>query len=359
MAHLSSARYEFGVSNSTMCEWQPEVVETLRALGGEGTLGDVVAITGLFRWEVVTALEELMTSDRAHVRVANSGDIVYHLGERKRWERSLSQWWSMRSPRAAQVAFDRRTLRLLRVREGVLSMAELVEHTGLSLVEAEEEMARLADSYGGVPHPSWDGHIVWAFPELMSSSHGRFKAQEPRPAWVRSEDPMKEARAGRRGVVGRIFNAILHNRFVRFRDRSVLRRYALGHVIQTALAGKGVVSLDRTVRYLQARAGKRYVSRSAVEAALRQLAREFDAPITEVNGELFFGFRNLKRQFLASHVVRREIRLKSIASGRTVFDSADSPLMAGERDLESFDRELAERRRLDADKTHDEAQLAD
>jgi hypothetical protein len=169
---------------------------------------------------------------------------------------------------------------------------------------------------------------------------------------------MTAARAGRRGLVRRLLDALLHPRFFRFRDRRVLRRYALGHVIQTALAGKGVVSLEGTVRYLQARAGGRRVSRGAVDAALRQLSEEFDAPITELNGELFFGFRNVKRQFLASHVVRRRIRLARIASGRTVFDSADSPLAASARDLESFDIELFAAR-PGTEPSHDAAPWAD
>ena len=64
--------------------------------------------------------------------------------------------------------------------------------------------------------------------------------------------------------------------------------------------------------------------------------------MTEVEGELFFGFRNVKRQFLASHVVRRRMRLSRTASGRVVFDTADSPACAAERDLQSFDLELYE-----------------
>ena len=139
---------------------------------------------------------------------------------------------------------------------------------------------------------------------------------------------------------GSVLRALGHHRFFRFRHAKTLRRYALGLVFQTALAGKGVVSLERTVNYLQARAGKRKVKRSAVEKALRELAQEFDAPITEMNGDLFFGFRNVKRQFLASHVQRRRLQLGRTAFGRTVFDSADSPLAATQRDLETFDREL-------------------
>lgn len=170
---------------------------------------------------------------------------------------------------------------------------------------------------------------------------------------------MEAARAGGHGAVRRLLGAMRRYAYFRFRDPRELRRYALGYVIQTALAGKGVVSLERTVGYLQARAGRRRVRRSAVEAALRRLAAEFDAPISEVNGELFFGFRNVKRQFLASHVVRRRIRLGRIASGRTVFDTADSPSLAAARDLESFDLELLAPRWQAEKKIHDGARRAD
>ncbi len=354
VARRRSGPYELWVSTHRQPDWQPEVVDTLRALSGEATLGDLVTVTGLFRSEVVTALESLMTAERVHVRVSESGDIVYHL-DRSGWRRMRSG--GRRSSRSGQVAFDRKTLRLIRAREGVLSMAELVEHTGLPLAEAELEMKRLVARYGGEAHPSWDGHVVWAFPELMSSTHGRFDVREPRPAWVRAEDPVDQARSGG-GVIGRLARAVRRQGWRRFRDRRTVRRYALGHVIQTALAGKGVVSLAGTVRYLQARAGRRVVRRASVEAALRQLAEEFRAPVTEVNGDLFFGFRNVKRQFLASHVVRRHMRLGRTPSGRTVFDSADSPGMAATRDLASFDAELLAAAPY-AKKIHDAAGSAD
>ncbi len=119
-----------------------------------------------------------------------------------------------------------------------------------------------------------------------------------------------------------------------------MRRYALGHVIETALSGKGVVSLDRTVKFLQARAGKKKVRRSVVEAALRELAQEFDAPITREGRDLFFGFRNVKRQFLASHLVRRQLGLARTVAGRTVYDTADSDADAFARELEAFDQQL-------------------
>ena len=148
MARCDGDWYQYRVSKPRESEWQPEVVDTLRALGGEGTLGDIVAITGLFRSEVIAAIEALMTSERVHVRVPESGDVLYHLGSDAARESTLRD--GRPSPRASQVAFDRKTLRLIRAREGVVSMAELVEHTGLPLAEARLEMKRLVRSYGGV-----------------------------------------------------------------------------------------------------------------------------------------------------------------------------------------------------------------
>jgi hypothetical protein len=377
----------------TRSAWQPRVWGTLHALGGQGTLGDVVALTGLSRGDVERALDELIADERAQVRVTASGDVVYHLGEtalgrgpcppRRRPEESLRREDALR---ATWAGFDRKTLQLIRAREGVISLAELIEHTGLPLRDAREEMRRLAESYGGAPYASLDGHVVHAFPDLMASAHG-FPTREPRPAWVRFEDPIRASRIeARRERLVRALNAaglvaaaaapwllwgaspssflfataicavgvvvfgrnlrrsIGWHRLFRFKHARSVRRYLLGLVIQTALAGKGVVSLGRAVDYVKARAGKRRVSRASVEAALRDLAVEFEAPITETDGEIFFGFRNIKRQFLASHVVRREMRLGRTAQGSTVFDTADSPLAAAQRELDSFDRELWEGR---------------
>jgi hypothetical protein len=305
-----------------------DVAWALRALGGEATLGDLVAATGRARADVEEILERLMAVGDAHVRVSASGDVVYHVEVSTRGPRSPRSRGT-HAPEAAAApagaAFDRKTAQLIRAREGVLCIAELVEHTGLRVAEAEREMARLAAHFGGVPHVSLDGHVVHAFPELMTSALGRFSDREPRPAWVR----------GRAPVAGRLpFFGLLGER-----RRDVLRRHALGVVIQTALAGKGVVSLARAVAYLRDREGRR-VGPAAVEGALRELAVDFDAPVTELGGDRFFGFRSLKRQFLASQVVRRRLRLERTPHGETVFDSADSPARAGERDLAAFDREL-------------------
>lgn len=313
--------------------WRPEVRRTLEALGGEATLGDLVAITGIPRGEIVASLDAMIADGSGHVRVSASGDVVYHLSEDRplRSTGGAAAKW----PWVRGVGFDRKTVQLIRAREGVICLAELVEHTGQSLADARVEMRRLAECFGGVPHTSLDGHVVYAFPDLMTSVHGRFGPHEPRPAWVRSWDPIRPAR---RGAIGRLLHRL------RFRHEPTVRRYLLGLVIETALAGKGVVSLRRAVLYLQARAGRRSVGHKVVERALRGLAAEFDAPITTLDGDLFFGFRNVKRQFLASLLVRRQARLGRTASGPTVFDTADSPLVAEARELEAFDQALAEGR---------------
>jgi len=56
-----------------------QVLWALRALGGEATLGDLVAVTGISRAETERALEILMARGRGHARVLDRGDLTYHL----------------------------------------------------------------------------------------------------------------------------------------------------------------------------------------------------------------------------------------------------------------------------------------
>jgi len=367
--------------------FREQILWSLHALGGEATLGDLLTLTGLLREDLERSIDSLIARGQADVRVLEYGDLTYHLSETEA-KRHLGPG---RSPlglfrhsrradlaKARRILFDRKTLRLLRARDGVLSLAELVEQTGLPLRDAEKEMTRLAGSWGGEPHAGLDGHIVFAFPELMSSVHGRFAGREPRPAWVRIDDPMdhnrerrRRARVGMSVVVAGAATAVagpfvlgaalagtpllgaaafaiatgaslvafgvrlvrLNHRRFRFSQPEAIRRFVLGYVIETALAGKGVVSLKRARQFIQNRAGKAKVKRATVEGALRDLAADFDAPITTQGDDLFFGFRNVKRQFLASYLMRRELRLGNTVTGATVFDSEDT-------ELQAFDREL-------------------
>ncbi|MDX1492828.1 MAG: hypothetical protein R3253_02050 [Longimicrobiales bacterium] len=379
--------------------------------------------TGLPRAEIEAALDALMGEERVEVSVSETAVLVYRLRERRqplppsgpatmssggsgltgpdrrggasssssgrlgRWSLAGRRWgWRSGDRTQGSAAFDRKTLRLIRARGGVVSLAELVEHTGLTVDGVRAEVERLARLYGGEAHPSWDGHVVYAFPDLVESAHGDFHVREPRPAWVRNRDPLQSREApdpavrlalvglgavsagllawfatfppggwGRVVILAAVAGASAGAAFATTRSllrwaaqhpllrpyRSVaLRRYVLGYVFETALRGKGVVSLSRTVSYLRTRTGSRRVRRRTVEKVLRQLAREFDATISELDGDFFFGFRNVKRQFLASHVQRVRLQLGRRAAGPTIFDSGDSELAAARRELDAFDREL-------------------
>ena len=72
---------------------------------------------------------------------------------------------------------------------------------------------------------------------------------------------------------------------------------------------------------------------------MAELVEQTGLPLREAEkgGDLFFGFRNVKRQFLASHLLRRTLRLGSTVSGSTVFDSGDSREVAWRRELDAFD----------------------
>jgi hypothetical protein len=91
------------------------------------------------------------------------------------------------APRPTQVQRDRSIVRLIRARRGVLTATELVQHTGLPLHEAEEEMARLMAAYDGDVRVSPDGSLAYIFPELMLSAGGKVSEKEPDPAWRRLE----------------------------------------------------------------------------------------------------------------------------------------------------------------------------
>ena len=353
------------LARSDSARW---VARSLRALGGEATLGDLLVQTGLPSPEVEESLQQLMALGGSHVRVTECGDMTYRLAPFVSSAPAPDGWSSRtaehrrigprfcRFSRDGAVGFDHKTLNLIRARHGVLSLAELVEHTGLTLHDAELEMCHLERDYGGESIPSLDGHLVWVFPQLMTTAHGRFAIREPRPAWVRARAPLRRPVAGRSIVrfglhhrVGAILRSAWSRRPFRALSRSELRRFALGHIYRVALAGKGVVSLDRAVEFVQARVPRWRIRRSRMEAVLRGLAAEFDAPITaEGNGNgLFFGFRNVKRQFLASEVVRCKLDLERRATGRIVFDSADSPSEAQRREIEIFDEELQRAARVD------------
>lgn len=354
-----------------------EVRRALQALAGKATVGDLVLATGYPLATVDAALHSLMAEGLVEVTVSESGIVVF-----RRVDGARPSGRTRRDEGVPPIVpGDRRTLRLIRAREGVVSIAELVEHTGLTVADARREAERLSRTYGGEAHTSWDGHVVYAFPELLASAHGELRVREPRPAWIRRrrsrvhQGGLEVGTVALSGAVltlswfatfppgplGRVLllatvagasagaafvavasvrrSLLRHSRF-RLRSRDEIRRLLLGHVIETALRGKGVVSVERAARYLEKRAGSGRVSRRRVEQALEGLAAEFGATRLAIEGDHFFGFRNVKRQFLASHVQRVRLRLARTADGRDVFDSGDTQEVATQREFELFDRDL-------------------
>ncbi|MGW8267456.1 MAG: hypothetical protein ACWGSQ_13900 [Longimicrobiales bacterium] len=91
------------------------------------------------------------------------------------------------APRPTQAQRDRSVLRLIRSRRGVLTATEMVQHTGLPLQKAEEEMARLMSAYNGDVRVTKEGVITYVFPELLVSARGVVSEREPDPAWRRLE----------------------------------------------------------------------------------------------------------------------------------------------------------------------------
>jgi len=103
------------------------------------------------------------------------------------------------TPRPTQLQKDRSVIRLIRARQGALTATELVQHTGLPLHEADEEMARLMSAYEGDVRVTPRGTLVYIFPELMVSAQGRVSETEPDPAWRRLEP--SESLTGNEGKV--------------------------------------------------------------------------------------------------------------------------------------------------------------
>ncbi len=64
------------LARSDSARW---VARSLRALGGEATLGDLLVQTGLPSPEVEESLQQLMSLGGSYVRVTECGDMTYSL----------------------------------------------------------------------------------------------------------------------------------------------------------------------------------------------------------------------------------------------------------------------------------------
>lgn len=327
----------------------------------------------------------------------------------RRWERTLGREervpfykkvfafvFGPDRPEPDQTQKDRSVLRLIRARRGVLSTAELVEHTALPVPEAEDEMGRLLAAYGGEAVVSPDGELAYAFPELMVSAHGRAGAREPNPAWMRLEHPLEitgnDTRAnvlvagingfnlvaagtapwfifprlgigGTAAFIGLVIVPVVYSlmffavpalralalkRENRRRERRNVRRVLLGLVYEMALDKGAGVMVEPAVAHVARRLEHQDVRRRDVERALEELAAELDADVEpDPEGNLIYRFPKLRGEFTAAEAVRRMLELDEQALGQIVYHTSDSPAEAGRRDLEAFDRALDESRDAD------------
>lgn len=327
----------------------------------------------------------------------------------RRWERTLSRdervpfykkvfafVFGPDQPEPDRLQKDRDVLRLIQARKGVLSAAELVQHTALRLPDADDEMGRLVASYGGEPVVSPEGGLAFAFPDMMVSAHGAVRVAEPKPAWQRLEYPREvtgnDAKANalvagingfnlvaaatapwfifpRLGIggaaawIGLVLIPVIYSlmffavpalravsvrRENRRRRRRNVRRVLLGLVHEMALKKGAGVLVEPATAYVAARLKDQVVRKSDVESALHELATEFDADVEpDAEGTLIFRFPKLREAFAASEAVRRVLELDAQALGAIVYHSGDTSAEADRRDLEAFDRALAESRGSD------------
>lgn len=294
-------------------------------------------------------------------------------------------------PHPTQKQIDRGILRLIRSRRGVLTTAELVEHTALPVDEADQEMGRLLGAYDGEPVVSPDGELVYAFPSLMATVHDDRSVRAPNPAWLRLEYPLEltgntaGANAAvmgmnaftlvaaatspwfifpRLGIGGpaafvglvivpvvfsvlffgvpllRMLGVKLENR--RRRARNV-RRVLLGLVYARALEGGRSVSVDEAHAHVSSRLKDQTVSRAAVEATLQRLAAELDADVeADEAGALRYSFPKVREEFAAGETMRRKMELEKRSLGDIVYSTADTAEEADARDRAIFDKKLAE-----------------
>ena len=297
-------------------------------------------------------------------------------------------------PQPTQLQKDRSVLQLVRARKGVLTSAELVEHTGLSLADADEELGRLTGAYGGDPQVSERGEVVYAFPGLMKSAHGRVRAKEPNPAWMRLEYPKKLTGNATRsnvgigalngfnltasfvlglgpalgtaaveavpvgalwfyglGVVPATFSSMFFGipllrslglkRENAARQRRNVRRLLIGLVYGRSIGTVRWIPVGEAIQYVQKRMKDWKVSPKVVLGELEKLAAEFDAAVEADDAGFRYRFPTVRESFVEAELMRRQLKLQDQKLGRIVYATSDTGSQASKRDQEAFDKELA------------------
>ncbi len=297
-------------------------------------------------------------------------------------------------PRPTQLQKDRTVVQLIQARKGVLTSSELIEHTGLSVDDAAEEMGRLTGAYGGDPRVSDAGEVVYAFPELMKSAHGRVRAREPKPAWMRLEYPKKltgNSGGSNMGIAAMngfnlaaaiglglvpsftaasqglppldplfyyglgvvpfafssLFFAIPALRSIgligenRARLRRNVRRLLLGLVYARSVGGAvRWVSVRDAIQHVTRGIKNQQVQPKMILAELERIAAEFDAEVEADDDGFRYRFPGVREAFVEAELMRRRLKLQDQKLGRIVYATSDSAAEASQRDLDAFDREL-------------------
>ena len=286
-------------------------------------------------------------------------------------------------PRPTQLQKDRTVVQLIQARKGVLTSSELIEHTGLPIDDAVEEMGRLTGAYRGDPRVSEAGEVVYAFPELMRSAHGKVRAREPKPAWMRLEFPKKltgnsgGANVGigamngfnlamasvlglpssfdpvmfyGLGVVPFTFSSLFFAIPIvrslalrgenRARMRRNVRRLLVGLVYARSVGTVRWVAAGDAIRHVTRALEDRQVPPKLILAELERLAAEFDAEV-EAEGEGFtYRFPAIRATFVEAEFMRRRLKLQDQRLGPIVYATSDTAAEASRRDMAAFDREL-------------------
>lgn len=474
---------------------QANILASLRRLKGTGTVGDVVADSGLPADSVRAGLKALLESHHGHLAVTDSGELVYDFDARviergnepvlarawsrfrqlargafkawivimlvvyfvvmvvlviaalfasqrgnnsrgglgggrrgggsigfdpiywywiwgprwrigrpyygHRWERTLPKEdrvpfykkvfafvFGPDQPKPTQKQLDRSKLRLIRARSGVLTTAELVEHTGSTFPEADDEMGRLLGAYDGEAAVSPDGELVYAFPGLMASTQGSKKKWAPNPAWMRLEPELELTgnTAGANAIVASmnsftliaaatspwfifprlgisgpaafwalvivpvVFSVLFFTGPLvrmtgvtfenRRRGRRNVRRVLTGFVYDKALRGRPL-PLSEAHAHVESKLPNATTTRNGIATLLDELVAALDGEVSVAeDGEVYYRFTAIRDQYSASDTVRRFLKLDKRQLGEVVFSTSDSAEGAGKRDLELFDREL-------------------
>lgn len=294
-------------------------------------------------------------------------------------------------PHPTQQQRDRSTLRLIRAQRGALSTAELVQHTGLPLADAHEDMGRLIGSYGGDARVSPDGELVYIFPELMVSASGRTDVRAPEPAWRRLEHarPLTGNTKRTDAIIGGLngfnlvaaatapwfifpqlgiggtaaqiglvaiplvfsllFFAVPLVRAARLAKENAaraarnIRKVLLGYVYDASLSEDGVTAAGAAA-HAGRTLNKAADAGAGAEAELERLAAEWNAGIEpDASGNIEFRFPEIRQQLEAAEAMRQHLALDERGVGQIVYSSGDTDEQAGRRELASFDRELRAR----------------